>query len=187
MTALAFSFQAAKNATADEVRKQIAAFAKREHGKILSAEPRPQSFTRFVDGVEGAREDAVRLNGVIHYIYHRLEEVARDAIEVLKARSPLGPVERGHYRDLHTMFLNGQPVTDLDGWKPGDEVFIANPMPYARKIEIGLMRMRVPGTDQVYLEAVRMMRSTHGRLVDIRFAYRNLRSGRAPAMLIRER
>lgn len=148
----------------------LAAFARREHAKIMRAEPRPSSFRRFVDGKEGASEDAVKAFGVIEYHYQRLAEVVQFAMETLFA---LSPVLSGEYRHSHTLFVDGVPVRDLRAWRPADgEVVILNPLPYARKIELGKQKMRLPGTDKVYQQAEQIVRRRFGNVAAVKFSYR---------------
>lgn len=175
VVSVAETFKVAMQATADATRRAIADTARREHGRVLTTDPRPISFTRIVDGVNGASEDAVRANGVIVYRYPRLEAVVAEAMDTLFR---LSPVLIGEYRRLHVMFLNGQPVASLKGMSETDEVAITNTVPYARKIELGKMKMRVPGTDRVYQQAARKLRAKYGALVDIEYTFRAVIDGR---------
>jgi ribosomal protein L21E len=160
--------------------------AKREHAKVMATAPRPTTFTRFVDGRKGAAEESVKKNGVILYQYPRLDIVAQFALETLRRLSPVGPPVRGHYRDSHTLFLNGASVSSIKNYKTGDQVIISNPMPYARKIEVGAMKMKVPG--HVYQRATGIVRGKYGQLARIEFTYRGMgRNTRHPAMIISER
>lgn len=182
-------FRIARRGTAVEVQRFIVATAKREHAKIMTTDPRPASFTRFVDGKAGAPEEDVGPTGTILYEYPRIDAVAEFALETLRKLSPVGSVGDKHpglYRDSHMLFLNATPV-DLAGlaaWKPGDEVSIANPLPYARKIEIGKMKMRVPGTDHVYQQAVQVVNGRFGNVAKARFTYRALAIGSMPATAV---
>ena len=155
--------------------KDLAAFAKREHGKIMRADPRPSSFRRFVDGREGAPEEAVKPFGVIEYHYQRLSEVVQFAMETL---FDLSPVLSGRYRHSHTIFVNGVAVSDLKSWKPTDgEIYIVNPLPYARKIELGKQKMRVPGSDKVYQQAAQIVKRRFGNIAAVKFTYRPVSDG----------
>lgn len=169
------TFRIAAQKTMEATHRILVATAKREHAKVMAADPRPASFTRIVDGRQGAREEEVRPDGIIVYRYPRLEQVAQFAMEML---FDLSPVLSGAYRTAHTLFLNGQPAANLEGWKPGDEVSISNPLPYSRKIEIGSMKMRVPGTDMVYQQARRKVMARYGNLATIDFTYRAIIGGR---------
>lgn len=165
------SFSVAAQNTLEETQKLLVRVAKREHNRVLNTSPRPVSFERFVDGKQGAPEEAVKANGTILYTYPRLEVVAQFALETL---FDLSPVLSGEYRKSHTLFLNGTAVPNLRDYKSGDEVAISNPVPYARKIEIGKMTMRVPGTERVYAQAEKIIRRQYGNIARIRFTYRGL-------------
>jgi hypothetical protein len=191
------SFRIATQNTMEGTQKLLVRVAKREHGRIMAADPQPKSFTRFVDGRQGAAEEAVKANGVILYQYPRLDVVAQFAMETL---FDLSPVRSGEYRMSHTLFLNGVAVANLAGWNPGDEVSITNLVPYSRKIEVGNMTMRVPGSSRVYQQARRVIMSRYGNVAGIEFTYRGIASGavitgragnkadlRFPVLVIRER
>lgn len=166
-----------------EFQQIVAATARREHTRIMATEPRPLSFFRFVDGREGASENDVREFGVIRYEYPRIDLVATYALQVLREISPFGWPEGGHYRDQHRLFIAGTPASGLDGWRPGQEVAIVNIAPYARVIEVGAMRMVVPGTDHVYAQALQRVRRVYSSVASVKFAWR----GGQPALTIWER
>lgn len=197
LQAVSERFRVARLSTHEATHRAIVALAKREHAKVLMTDPRPGGFTRYVDGRRGAPEEAVKPNGVIVYEYQRLDLVVQLAMETLFDRSP---VLSGEYRNRHTIFLNGQPVRNLKNWKPGDEVAISNYVPYARKIEAGKMRMRVPGTDHVYQQAAQIVKARYGNVASVHFTYRGIGGGgiiggrpgnrseaRFPALVIAER
>lgn len=176
-------FRIAARATLEETRRIAVDVAKREHARVMTTEPRPRSFQRFVDGREGVPEEALQLGGMVVYDYPRIDLVVEYAVAVLRERSPFGRPEDGHYRDEHRVHLNGTAVADARSFRPGDVVEIINRMPYARRIEVGAMRMRVPGTDHVYAQAQQIVRRTYGNLASIRFQWR----GRQPALVIAEK
>lgn len=182
-------FRIAAKSAADEVRKSLIATAKREHARIMTTEPRPTRFTREVDGVMGAREEQVRQGGIIRYRYPRLEQVVQFAMETL---FDLSPVLSGDYRNAHVLFVNGTPATNLQSWDGTGEVVITNSLPYARKIEVGKMRMRVPGSERVYQQAAEIVKRRFANQASVKFTYRGivgnvmadampLRSGRSRA------
>jgi hypothetical protein len=168
------SFSVAAQKTLEETQRILVKIAKREHGKVMATAPRPVSFDRFVDGRKGALEEAVKPTGTIVYTYPRLEVVAQFAMETL---FDLSPVLSGKYRASHTLFLNGSAVPNLRDFKPGDEATISNPVPYSRKIEVGKMKMRVPGTSMVYAKAAKIVRARYGNIAKIGFTYRGLVGG----------
>lgn len=187
-------FRIAQQATLEETRKQLIKVAKREHARVMGTDPRPTAFQRFVDGRLGATEESVKPDGIIHYVYPRLDIVAQFAMETLFDRSP---VLSGEYRMAHQLFLNGSAVTNLKEWASGDEVSISNALPYSRKIEVGVMTMRVPGTSRVYQEAAKIVQGRFGNLASVTFTFRAIggrrvrgsksRDLRYPVLVITER
>lgn len=173
---IALQFKAAQLAAVAACQQDLAAFAKREHGKVMKATPRPTAFRRTVDGRLGAAEETVKPYGVIEYHYQRLGEVVQFAMDTLFA---LSPVREGDYRRAHTLFVGGVAVRDLKSWQPGpnDEIYIVNPLPYARKIELGKMKMRVPGSDRVYSQAAQIVRRRYGNLAAVKFTYQTVADG----------
>jgi hypothetical protein len=190
-------FVAAARQTAEETRQALAALARARHAEVMAENPKPQRFTRRVDGVIGAPEEAVKLGGVIVYNYQRLEEVVRVAMETL---FELSPVLSGEYRLGHTIFVNGAAARNLVEWDGASEIMIANMLPYARKIEVGKMTMIVPGTDRVYEQAAQLLAKRFGNAARIYFDFRGIAQGAAlkgkaankhsmryPALIIRSR
>lgn len=114
----------------------------------------------------------------IVYKSFSMEPVAAFAMETLRKGSPVGSGDDPHpglYRAGHTMFLNGHVVEDAAGWKPGDEIEISNPIPYSRLIEVGILRMRVPGTDHVYQRAEQIVAAKYGDAVSVKFKFMPIR------------
>jgi len=174
MAGFAQLFRVAAKETAEETREEIIATARREHARVMQAEPRPSRFIRTVDGVRGASEEAVRADGRIEYVYPRLEEVVRFALETL---FDLSPVLSGDYRNGHQLFVDGVAVPNLEAWDGESEVVICNYLPYARKIEVGKMRMRVPGTDHVYEQAEVVVAQRYGNAARVFFTYQGVMQG----------
>lgn len=191
-------FRVAAQGTAEETRQVLINLAKRENQRVMQTPPRPSRVIRQVDGVAGAREEQVRADGVIVYRYPRLEEVVRAAMELL---FELSPVLSGEYRMAHALFVDGVEAASLAGWDGTGEIVISNYVPYARKIELGKMRMRVPGSDHVYEQAAFGLRQRFGNQAHIEFTFRGLMGGsvlsarsggnkaqyRYPALVISER
>ena len=158
----------ARQATDKATRDLLVSTAKSLHNEVLQASGGRLPFTRYVDGRQGAIEDAVQTYGVIQYDYHRLPIVVQYAMEMLFEFSP---VFKDEYRREHAIFLNGNKVRNLEAWETGDEVVITNPVPYSRKIENGSMSMRVPGTDHVYERAAVAVNRRYGNIARTRFVY----------------
>jgi hypothetical protein len=178
--ALSRSFTAAFDGAVEEQRAQLATFARAENAKIMAEEPRPTDFRRWVDGHEGAAEETVQPDGVIRYLYERLDQVVDFALLTLRE---LSPVWSGDYRDSHTVFVNETAIDSLadslggsllGGRREGSEIVIANGVPYARKIEHGTMKMKVPGTDHVYQQAEVIVKRRMGNLAKISFSWRTV-------------
>lgn len=167
-------FKIAREGTLEQIQKTIVRVAKTENARIMATDPRPSSFTRTVDGKVGALEEAVKPDGVIIYVYQRLDEVVAFALETLQK---LSPVHSGRYRAGHIILVNGHSVEEMPSLKPSDDVAISNVVPYARKIEMGMMTMLVSGTDHVYQQAEQIVNARFGNLVKTRFTYRNLSGG----------
>lgn len=165
-----------KQGDAVATKEFIVATAKREHARVMADEPAPSSFVRFVDGQLGAREEQVRPDGRIVYQYSRIEEVVEFALATLRQ---ISPVLTGRYKDAHEVFLNGKPVADVKEYRAGDDLMITNLQPYARKIEVGKMVMRVAGTSKVYQQARRLIMNRYGNSASIEFTYRANIAGRA--------
>ncbi len=82
--------------------------------------------------------DSVVLPGPIVYNYRYLADLISFALAELRKQSPF---VSGKYRDGHTLYVNDEPVgSDIlpKNITAGDRIFIANPVPYARKIEVGI-------------------------------------------------
>lgn len=160
--------------TCEETQAALVALAKREHRKVMQDDPRPTRFVRTVDGVRGAREEQVRPDGTIIYVYPRLDEVVQAAMDLL---FELSPVLSGAYRMGHTLFVDGVEARNLGGWSGQGQILISNVLPYSRKIELGKMTMRVPGSDHVYEQAEFALRQRFGNQARIIFTFRGLMGG----------
>jgi hypothetical protein len=78
--------------------------------------------------------ESVKLPGpiVYNYFYHR--RMVAVALKALREASPPG----NKYRNSHTLYVNGAPMVALPkNLKRTDVIFIANPRPYSRKLEVG--------------------------------------------------
>lgn len=167
-------FKIAVQGCAEQAKKALITTAKREHKRIMSADPKPARFTRWVDGRQGAAEETVKPTGIIRYRYHRLEEIVQAAMETL---FDLSPVESGEYRNAHTIFVNGAQSRNLSDWDGQESIVILNPLPYSRKIELGIMKMRVPGSDHVYEQAEDILRRRFNNQASVVFTYRGYVGG----------
>lgn len=80
--------------------------------------------------------ESVVLPGPIVFNYRYLSDLVQFALDELRKQSPR---DSGKYKDSHTVYVNGSPVgtTVPKTIQPGDTIMIANPVPYARRLEIG--------------------------------------------------
>lgn len=171
-------FKIAAQATRDATKQLLVSTAKREHSRVMATDPRPSSFTRTVDGRRGAVEETVKPDGIIVYEYPRLNEIVQFAMNTL---FDLSPVLSGDYRNSHQLFVGGAPVSNLQDWDGQSEVIIANYLPYSRKIELGKMVMRVPGTDHVYEQAEWVVNRRYGNVAHVVFTFQGIVGGGAVA------
>lgn len=122
--------------------KVLAGAARRIRNDLIERGEAAPTFQTFVDGREGAPEETVHPDGAILYRFTSIGEAALFCLSFCIARSPS---DSGAYRNAWVVAVNGRPWTgDLNDIPAGAEVMVVNPMPYARKIDVGAMRMRVP-------------------------------------------
>lgn len=90
-------------------------------------------FTVAADNDQRKPPEQARNIIVSNYDYRR--EVANATMDALDKASPK---QSGAYVRAHTIFVNGKPVGKVcPPISLTDQLFIANPMPYARRLEIG--------------------------------------------------
>jgi len=107
-----------------------------------------------------------------------MQDIVAFAIETLRSLSPVGQGSDPHpglYRDSHLVFLNGHVVQDVGAFKIGDQINISNPVPYARKLEIGNGKMQAPL--HVYEDAALIVAGRYGNRAGIKFVFMPVRFG----------
>jgi hypothetical protein len=148
--------------------------ATEQHAEIMQTPPAPLKWRVFVDGVEGAALTSVRFGGQIRYQYARMDVVVDFAIMGLKR---LSPVLTGRYLATHQMLIDGMLAHTFAEWDWGQEIVLTNLQPYARKIEVGAMKMRVPGTDHVFQNVAKYTRAQYNTVASVAFSYRPMAAG----------
>jgi hypothetical protein len=116
--------------------------------------------------------------GRIVFSYFSMVDVAAFVLQTLRERSPVGSNDDTHpglYRDSHMMFINGHSVADASGWRPGQEIEFSNPVPYARKIELGSAKLSAP--PHVYEETAPIVAARFGNSVNVRFTFMPVQFG----------
>lgn len=166
--------EASKIATSTAIA-DIIAYAKKENNRVLTTQPLPLKFVRWVDGVQDAPEEYFKR--VIIYEYNRYDLVANSILQTLRQKSP---VKSGDYVRGHTLFINGQEVQDLTSWTDGDEISIANYAPYARKLEVGThngKKLKLSVSPHIYETTAQLARRQYKDVADISFTFRGIVSG----------
>lgn len=123
------------------ISKLLAQFAKQELAKVQASGEAPEHYVRAVNGRIGAPEESVVPPGPIVYSFNVLPEVAEYALAFAKERSP---VKSGRFKRSWFVMVNGAQTSDLENIPIDSECILVNDQPYARKVEIGAMVMRVP-------------------------------------------
>lgn len=104
------------------------------HAAIMAKQGNP-AFEVYANRPGNTNIDSVVLPGPIVYKYSNVRALVEFALDELRKASP---VISGDYARSHMLFVNGIAVDVLpETVKPSDEIMIANPVPYARKLEIG--------------------------------------------------
>lgn len=163
------SFDQAKRAALDAAQRKFVAAVEAENRKVVEAF-HPSRVDRGVDGSASAPITLGSRRIVYRYAY--MGEIVAFALQVLRDKSPVGSGSDPHpglYRDSHRIFLNGHAVDDVSSWRPGDQINISTPVPYARKIEIGAMKLSLPG--HVYEDATQIVAARFGNQASIKFTF----------------
>ncbi len=120
----------------------LAKFARQKRDELIRTGQAPASYITLVDGQKGVVEERVRPTGKIVYLFNTLGLAAVFALAFCRARSP---VRSGDFQGAWFLAVNGQRfVGDLNDIPFNAELMVTNPLPYARKVEVGHMRMSVP-------------------------------------------
>lgn len=161
---------AQSRAVADYARGEIQK-ADEKNRRVLGRVP-PKTIT--VDGQSGGQLDNVRPNGgSIITEWELIGDVLVWIGNTLRDRSP---VVSGKYRDAHTLFADGTEI-EIGGEVPqANEYVFLNPLPYARKIEIGKTKsgrdfvIQVP--NRIYDRTADDAKKRFGNLANIKSVYR---------------
>jgi hypothetical protein len=161
-----------------ELQADVASYAAQAIAEVDQANRRilgrsaPPTVT--VDGRAGVGLGQVNLaHGVIVADWALVGDVLAWIGETLRQRSP---VLSGRYRDSHTLFADGVEV-EIGGAVPqASEYVFLNPLPYARKIEIGTTRsgrafvIQVP--NRIYERTAADAQARFGNVANIKDSYR---------------
>lgn len=126
-----------KSATEEEARAEFLKRTRKKLGQLQKTGQASTAYNRYVDGVEDAPEESVRVPGAIEYHFHWMSSILSFAIGYMRRRWPvLGPGRGGHWRDAWLIMSRGVEIKLEDADKY-DSVQLTNTKPYSRKAQIG--------------------------------------------------
>lgn len=130
------------NLTPEASARKFATAARGYRDELIKSGLASERYDTFVDGREGAREETTRPGGSTVYRFNSWGEILRESMLQLAMASP---TESGDFVRAWTVAVNGKPWTGAYEDIPLDaDVMIVNPLPYARKAEVGGMKLSVP-------------------------------------------
>ena len=147
------------------VAARLASTARHALAEAISSGEGSLEYERFVNGRLGAAEETVVAPGPIVYRFHWLDRIALYALDFLRGRSPK---RSGRYGDHHFVMANGRQ-TRPEAIPPGAELIVTNDTPYARKVQVGAMRMSVP--PGIYEDARLAVQRRFGQLVRVELKF----------------
>lgn len=121
---------------AEQARALLLRVARDGHARIMTeaGEAKPD-FDAYANRPGNTNLDSVIVPGPIVYRYRYLRSVIQTALDELRRASP---VVSGDYVRSHTLFIDGVPVDRVPLTLPRNtEIMISNPVPYARRLEVG--------------------------------------------------
>jgi hypothetical protein len=147
----------------------LAKTARAALAKAQAAGEAPANYVRSVNGRIGAAEESVVPPGPIVYSFQWWPEIVTYALAFAEARSP---VLSGRFKASWFVLVNGSQVTDFDEILFDAEVILTNDQPYARKLEIGRIRARVP--PGIVEDTVSAVRRRFGDIISAQRKFINL-------------
>ena len=162
-----------------DAKQHLINVARKGHARIMAdAQARgldPQ-WEAYANTPGNSNLDSVKLPGPIVYKYRYVGDIVQTALLMLQKASP---VRSGRYAKSHTIFVNGAPVAQAPKvLRHGESVMIANPVPYARRLEIGKTEkgrdfiIQVP--NRIYERVAKALVSKYRNLASITFGYVSL-------------
>lgn len=120
----------------DQMGEVVAAAAQTNLQALIDRGIASTNYETVVDGVQGADESTVKLDGgTIEYVFNDLREAAIFALQYCRDYSPIGPT--GEYQRAWFVIADGIPwVESLEDLPDTvQQIIITNPAPYARRLE----------------------------------------------------
>jgi hypothetical protein len=159
-----------------QAKEHLLVTAKAGNAATIKEQQQRSGIAPTVEGYAnkpGNPVDNVMLPGPIVYQYQYMLEVLTVALFTLRQNSP---VVSGAYRNNHTLYVDGTSVKGVPSQIPdGAELYISNPLPYVRKLEIGKTRsgrdfvVQVP--DQIYERTTVQLARRFGNVASIYFGF----------------
>lgn len=121
---------------------RFAAIARARRDEVIQSGQASERYDTFVDGRQGAREETTRPGGAVEYRFNSWGEIIRAALLELAMASPQ---DSGDFIRAWMVAVNGRPwVGEYEDIPMDADVIIVNPLPYARKVEVGAITLSVP-------------------------------------------
>ncbi|RWP64917.1 MAG: hypothetical protein EOR08_08360 [Mesorhizobium sp.] len=121
----------------EAINRALAAFSKQEVKRVIAEGIASPNYERYVNGVPGATEDAVKAPGPIVYEFVNWPLVINAALDELKNRSPR---KSGRFASSFIVIVARRlVVTDFTKLRGDAEIIITNFQPYVRKAEVGFL------------------------------------------------
>jgi hypothetical protein len=150
--------------------------ARQGHARIMAdamaRSGSPPIWEAWANNQGNTNLESVVLPGPIVYLYHYTTEVIEQALLLLQR---LSPVRSGLYAKSHTIYGAGGTPIGRAPKELTEDVIISNPVPYARKIEVGKTRSGRPFVIQVppriYERAAKALQSRYRNVAKIEYNY----------------
>lgn len=148
------SLAVAQDGIEGQVRARHVAAARAILDQTLAERPIRPSVETVVDGKKGVALETVKVPGVILFRLGVLQEVIEFA---LGKAAELSPVRSGRYRQTWLAMRADERPYEGGALGPDEIVFVVNPQPYARKIQVRGARIVgvAPGIAERLANAVR--------------------------------
>ncbi|GFE98171.1 hypothetical protein [Gluconobacter sp. Gdi] len=160
--------------TGPELHAVVADQCREARDDLIASGSASPVFQTRVDGDPDRPEEQARLDGgVVTYVFSSVAQATNWALTECRKRSP---VRSGDFRKSWAVLVDGVLWSDAPAKIPaGSAVWIVNTMPYARKIEVGGMKVR---TDPQIIEGVRQATLRRFQTVQAERAFKPLTGGR---------
>lgn len=135
-----------------EAKRKHVEIARRGLAEFMARQQERPAYRIEVDGRAAASEDQVRPFGVIRYVFLRLPQIARFAIQTAR---DISPVESGRYKKSWFLIADGKEVAEAAVPERVGQLILVNDRPYARKIHTRGARIR--GVPPGIVEKVRQL------------------------------